>query len=47
MMQSENRAASQSDITSLSNEHALDFDDDTLIGKDTYMYVYYQKGLRF
>ena len=47
MMQSGNRAASESEVTSLSNEHALDFDDDTLIGKDAYMYVHYQKGLRF
>ncbi|KAM7440465.1 HSP70/90 co-chaperone, partial [Porites harrisoni] len=31
MMQSGNRAASESDVTSLSNEHALDFDDETLI----------------
>ena len=47
MTQSGNRAANESDVTSLSNEHALDFDDDTLKGKDTYMYVYYQNGLRF
>ena len=47
MMQSGIRAASESDVTSLSNEQALDFDDETLIGKDAYMYVYYQNGLRF
>lgn len=47
MMQSGIRAASESDVTSLSNEHALDFDHETLIGKDAYMYVYYQNGLRF
>lgn len=41
------RAASESDVTLLSNEHALDFDDDTLKGKNTNMYVYYLKGLRF
>ena len=47
MMHSGNRAASESEVRSLSNEHALDFDDDTLIGKGAYMYVYYQNGLRF
>ncbi|CAH3171042.1 unnamed protein product, partial [Porites evermanni] len=31
MMQSGIRAASESDVTSLSNEQALDFDDETLI----------------
>ena len=34
MMQSGNRAANESEVTSLSNEHALDFDDDTLIGQE-------------
>ena len=47
MMQSGIRVASESDVISLNNEHALDFDDDTLIGKGAYMYVYYQNGLSF
>ena len=36
MAQSGNGAASESDVTSLSTEEELNFDDDTLKGKDSY-----------
>ena len=36
MAQSGNRAASEGDVTSLGNGEELNFDDDTLKGKDFY-----------
>ena len=36
MVQSGNGAASESDVTSLGTEQELNFDDDTLKGKDSY-----------
>ena len=36
MAQSGNRAASESDVTSHGTEQKLNFDDDTLKGKDSY-----------
>ena len=36
MVQSGNGAASESDVTSLGNGQELNFDDDTLKGKDSY-----------
>ena len=36
MAQSGNGAASESDVTSLGTEQELNFDDDTLKGKDSY-----------
>ena len=36
MTQSENGAASESDVTSLGTGQELNFDDDTLKGKDSY-----------
>ena len=36
MAQSGNRAASESDVTSHGTEQELNFDDDTLKGKDSY-----------